>query len=122
MDGSQKLPQRLLGTIRDRLAVNAPIPRLALGVAAWMRYVTGRDEKDRPIDVRDPLSGRLQAVAAEAGPAADRLAPALLQVEEIFGTDLPRDRRFTAPVTDALASMFRIGAKATVEALIRTSG
>jgi fructuronate reductase len=64
----------------------------------------------------------LQAVAAEAGPAADRLAPALLQVEEIFGTDLPRDRRFTAPVTDALASMFRIGAKATVEALIRTSG
>ena len=40
MDGSQKLPQRLLGTIRDRLAKGQPIDRLALGVAAWMRYVT----------------------------------------------------------------------------------
>jgi fructuronate reductase len=37
MDGSQKLPQRLLGTISDRLAANQPITRLALGVAAWMR-------------------------------------------------------------------------------------
>ena len=39
MDGSQKLPQRLLGTVRDRLAAGAPIERLALAVAAWMRYV-----------------------------------------------------------------------------------
>ncbi len=27
MDGSQKLPQRLLGTIRDRLATDLPIKR-----------------------------------------------------------------------------------------------
>ena len=45
MDGSQKLPQRLLGTIRERLKAGAPIDHLALGVAAWMRYVTGTDEK-----------------------------------------------------------------------------
>src|SRR3712207_3223428 len=59
MDGSQKLPQRLLGTIRDRLTAGASIPRLALGVAAWMRYVTGIDERGQPIDVRDPLGARL---------------------------------------------------------------
>ena len=47
MDGSQKLPQRLLGTIRDRLAAGAPIDRLALGVAAWMRYVTGTTRRAR---------------------------------------------------------------------------
>ena len=29
MDGSQKLPQRLVGTIRDRLAAGAPFRRLA---------------------------------------------------------------------------------------------
>ena len=44
MDGSQKLPQRLLGSIRDRLAAGAPIDRLVMGVAGWMRYVTGIDE------------------------------------------------------------------------------
>ena len=39
MDGSQKLPMRLLGTVRDRLAAGA-VPRHAtLAVAAWMAYV-----------------------------------------------------------------------------------
>ena len=54
MDGSQKLPQRLLGTIRDRLKAGQRIERLSLGVAAWMRYVMGIDEKGETIDVRDP--------------------------------------------------------------------
>ena len=66
MDGSQKLPQRLLGTIRDRLRDEAPIGRLALGVAAWMRYVTGIDEKGAPIDVRDPMAARLRKIADKA--------------------------------------------------------
>jgi fructuronate reductase len=114
MDGSQKLPQRLLGTARDRLATGAPIGRLALGVAAWMRYVTGTDEKNQPIDVRDPMSARLRAIADEAGPVAERLAPALLGIQDVFG-DLGRDPRFAAPVTDALAQLYTQGAKRTVE-------
>jgi fructuronate reductase len=116
MDGSQKLPQRLLGTIRDRLKTGAPIPRLALGVAAWMRYVTGTDEKGQPIDVRDPMSARLRGIADQAGPVADRLAPALLGVQEVFG-DLAQDSRFTGPVTEALGRLFQNGSRKTVEAL-----
>ena len=112
MDGSQKLPQRLLGTIRDRLAAGAPIDRLVMGVAGWMRYVTGIDEQGKPIDVRDPLSARLRAIADEAGLVAERLAPALLDVREIFGADLAADPRFRAAVTDALARIIAKGAKA----------
>ena len=116
MDGSQKLPQRLLGTVRDRLAAGAPILCLALGIAAWMRYVTGRDESGRPIDVRDPLADRLRRICDEAGPVAERLAPALMGVDEVFGHDLPRDPRFTRPVTEALAGLLRDGARAAVAA------
>jgi len=119
MDGSQKLPQRLLGTIRDRLAKNEPIDRLALGVAAWMRYVTGIDEQGQPIDVRDPLAGRLHAIAEQAGPIAARLAPALFAVREVFGGDLPADPRFTAEVEAALDKLFRFGVRATLERLVR---
>jgi fructuronate reductase len=115
MDGSQKLPPRLLGTIRDRLARGQPIDRLVLGVAAWMRYVTGIDEQGHAIDVRDPLAARLRALADEAGPVAARLAPALLSVTSIFGADLPADPRFTTPVETALAALFASGARATVE-------
>ena len=114
MDGSQKLPQRLLGTIHERLEAGAPIERLALGVAAWMRYVGGRDEHGRAIDIRDPLADRLARIAGEAGPSAERLAPALLGLREVFGDDLPSNPRFTGPVQEALAALFRQGARATV--------
>jgi fructuronate reductase len=122
MDGSQKLPQRLLGTIRDRLAQGLPIERHALGVAAWMRYVAGTDEAGRPIDVRDPLAADLAAIARQAGPAADRLAPALLGVRAVFGDDLPDHPGFRAAVTRALDMLIRRGAKATAAAYAEPGG
>jgi fructuronate reductase len=118
MDGSQKLPQRLLDTARDRLKAGAAVDRIALAVAAWMRYVTGRDENGAPIDVRDPLSARLRRIADAAGPFAERLAPALLAVEEIFGKDLAAHPRFAAPVTAALEQLFRDGARRTVSQFV----
>ena len=114
MDGSQKLPQRLLGSIRDRLAAGAPIDRLVMGVAGWMRYVTGIDERGQPIDVRDPLSARLRAIADAAGPNAERLAPALLDVREIFSAELADDPRFRTAATAALSRIIARGAKAAV--------
>lgn len=119
MDGSQKLPQRLLSTIRERLAGKAPIDRLALGVAAWMRYVTGMDEKGQPIDVRDPLAGELRARADAAGMQAQALARALLGMEAIFGKDLPAHPDFVVAVTDALDRLIRSGAKATIAGMKR---
>jgi fructuronate reductase len=116
MDGSQKLPQRLLGTIRDRLTQNAPFDRLALGVAAWMRYVTGTDESGQPIDVRDPMAARLRDLAAAAADPAG-LARSLFGIREIFGDDLPADPRFTRTVVDGLAQLHEVGARRTVAGL-----
>src|SRR5690606_9319124 len=78
MDGSQKLPQRLLGTIRDRIAADEEFFRLALGVAGWMRYIVGIDEKGENIDVRDPLALRLMAIAADAGTDPEALFQGLV--------------------------------------------
>jgi len=114
MDGSQKLPQRLLGTIRDRLALGQPITRAALGVAGWMRYVTGFDEHGREIDVRDPLAGKLRQIADSAGNSPDALVKGLLGIAEIFGGDLPRSDAFISVTTEHLASLFEHGALATV--------
>ncbi|WP_029004657.1 mannitol dehydrogenase family protein [Azorhizobium doebereinerae] len=118
MDGSQKLPQRLLAPIRERLAAGAPIDLLALGVAGWMRYVSGVDETGQAIDVRDPLAARFAAAAAGAGGDAGRLADGLLAIREVFGADLPADPRFTGPVRAALAGLYREGAAARVEAAV----
>jgi fructuronate reductase len=115
MDGSQKLPQRLLHTARARLAAGGACDHVALAVAAWMRYVTGRDERGAAIDVRDPLAGRLAAIAREHGPGPEALAEAYLAVREVFGDDLPRAPVFAAAVKRALASLCEHGARATVE-------
>ena len=117
MDGSQKLPQRLLGAIQDRLARNLPIATHALAVAGWMRYVTGLDEKGRTIDVRDPLAAEFAGLARKAGPVAERLAPALLGVAKVFGP-LGAEPRLREAVTAALGRLYKDGARRAVETLV----
>lgn len=115
MDGSQKLPQRLMGTARDLLAAGRPLPRLALAVAGWMAYVAGTDEAGKPIDVRDPLAERLRALSAERSPA-ERVHN-LLTVKEIFGDDLPADPRFVTALTEAAQALAADGARAAAAAI-----
>jgi fructuronate reductase len=110
MDGSQKLPQRLLSTIRERLAAGLPIPSLALSVAAWIRYVGGVDEAGQPIDVRDPLAARLHALADSEHPVESILA-----VREVFGTDLLTDPAFVRPVTEAYRHLRQHGARVAAQ-------
>ncbi len=117
MDGSQKLPQRLLGTIRDRLTAGQGIERLALGVAGWMRYVTGIDEAGQPIEVKDPLAVRLRGIADAAGRDPAQLVDGLLAVAEIFGADLPVNPKFRDILVRHVASLFEQGAAATVAAV-----
>ena len=118
MDGTQKLPQRILATMADRLRRGLPIDTQAMVVAAWMRFVTGRDEHDRPIDVRDPMAPELARIATDAGPVPQRLAPALLAIDAVFG-ELGRDDRVRAAVTDALTRLYALGAvRATSPATI----
>ncbi len=117
MDGSQKLPQRLLGTIRERLKAGAAIDHLALGVAAWMAYAAGTDEKGEAIDVRDPLAAEFAVRAKALGRDAEALSTALLGIGAIFGDDLPREASFTGPVARHLDSLFQKGARATAAAL-----
>jgi fructuronate reductase len=118
MDGSQKLPPRLVAISRDRLARGLPVGVAALGIAAWMRYVAGPDEAGQPIDLRDPMADRLKALAAGAAGDPAKLAKALLGVDAIFGTDLPADPRFSAEVLRNLASLFTQGAEKTAEMAI----
>jgi fructuronate reductase len=118
-DGSQKLPQRLLGTARDRLKSGASIDCVAIGVAAWMRYVTGVDEKGQPIDVRDPLGDELRRRADDAGLVASQLSPALLSIEKIFGKDLAENQRFVSSVTTALDNLITYGASNTLKKMKR---
>ena len=114
MDGSQKLPQRLLGTVRDNLAVGRRIELLALAVAGWMRYVSGFDETGREIAVSDPLAGELARIAAAQRGNPPALAREFLALSAVFGDDLPADPRFADKVADWLSALVVDGAARTV--------
>lgn len=112
MDGSQKLPQRILGTLSDNLAAGRESGGLMLGVAAWMRYVGGLDESGMPIDVRDPFSKQLKALSDRAKGPRDR-AMNLLSLDEVFGgANLSAHGR--AGIAATYATLVENGAKAAV--------
>ncbi len=112
MDGSQKLPQRLLDGIRIHLKQGSRWPLLALGVAAWMRYVSGVDDMGNAIDIRDPLAEKIRAIV-ETSHDENRVA-ALLTLQEIFGSDLPANPQFVQAVEQAWQSLVREGARQAV--------
>jgi fructuronate reductase len=118
MDGSEKLPRRLLSTIRDLLRAGRE-PRLAcVAVAAWMRCVSARaNDAGHSLRLDDPLAERLCAVTRSAGTPV-QVVDALLSVEEIFGRELPRVSRFRGLVGDALARLSRDGARRAVRATL----
>jgi fructuronate reductase len=109
MDGSQKLPPRLLGAIADRLRDGHDVDRLALAVAAWMRFLGGRSESGAPLELNDPMAPRLRELVAqgEAG-----LVERLLGVRDIFPGPLAGHARFVASLRGAYDALAREGALA----------
>lgn len=91
-DGSQKLPYRLLDTVRDALSAGRPIDRLAIPIAAWLRFLARAARQNQPIT--DPLAPDLLARAEDWR--------AVLAMAPIFGP-LGQDPRFLTAVEAALA-------------------
>lgn len=106
MDGSQKIPQRWLGTVRDRLAAGASIDRLALAVAAWLHFLRGVDEAGRHYPIDDPLAGALAALGDDV--------QALCSFAPVFG-ELGREPRFVAAVQHGVDQLRARGVRATLE-------
>jgi fructuronate reductase len=93
MDGSQKLPQRLVLTVADRHAAGHPAPAAARGIAAWMQHLTGEH-------VNDPMAAQLVPMAQDADGDFSRLVDALSDVEAIFG-ETGKARWFRAQIIAA---------------------
>ena len=108
MDCSQKLPQRLLGSLEANIAAGKPVPGLSLAVAAWMYYVGGIDQTGQPIDVKDPMAKKLRAISDASTTPVDKVA-ALLSLSEIFPIELAENLK--APVTEAAQILWTQGAR-----------
>ena len=115
MDGSQKLPARLLAPIRERRRAGEEPLAATLGVAAWMRCVSARrSDGGRPLTIDDPLGDEI----------ADRLAGSedppmvvdtLLGMSQIFDEELATDGQWRALLCEQVTSLTRDGAERTAQ-------
>jgi mannitol 2-dehydrogenase len=116
-DGSERLTKWLLPVVRDNLAAGGQVRRSAAVVAGWARYSEGVDEQGEAIEIADRRRDTLMAAARRQ--REDPLA--FLADRQLFG-DLVDDERFTAPYLATLDSLYRRGARATLEALVAEEG
>ncbi len=104
MDGSQKIPPRLLATIEARLNAGQSIERLALAVAAWLVFLRGHADDGTRYEISDPLSTRLTtSVPAEP----EQLVETMLAIKEVFPAGLARREDFRRPLLDAVEVLQR---------------
>tara|TARA_B100001057_G_scaffold95496_1_gene91961 strand:- start:2773 stop:4215 length:1443 start_codon:yes stop_codon:yes gene_type:complete len=118
MDGSQKLPQRILGTIAENLAAKRASPGLILAVAAWMRYVGAVDEAGQVIDVQDPLAELLKS-QSDRGKDAEAKVDALLSLRKIFPESLAINPLFQNALYQAFSRLSKHGAQVCVKELFQ---
>jgi fructuronate reductase len=117
MDGSQKLPYRLLGTISSRLLAGAEPRHACLAVAGWIRYVSaGTSDNGVVLPLDDPIADQLRS-AAQSASSPEAAVAAFLALGGVFPAPLAEDSTFRALVTEALTSLERSGAAAAVAAL-----
>ena len=118
MDGSQKLPQRLLDTVRDRRRAGAEPTLAALGVAAWMRFVSARrSDTGRELTVDDPLA---DVIAVRLGGCEDpkSVVGELVPMRQIFGDELVSDEVFRSILVEHLEMLVADGAQRTAQRVL----
>ncbi|PJG45969.1 mannitol dehydrogenase [Sphingobium sp. LB126] len=113
MDGSQKLPQRLLAPIMARLGTGQGIAALSLAFAAWVRWQAGQDDLGQVHEVDDPLADAIAASLADAVTTEERVA-AILRFDAVVPPALASNTAFRAALVRWLTILETQGALAAL--------
>lgn len=102
-DGSQKIVQRLLNPIRERLSRGRGIALLSVPVAAWMVYLIRASARfGRSWNADDPYAAQVAAIADRVGNDPGELAAAILAIDAIFDRDLAASREFRLRIVEGI--------------------
>lgn len=102
-DGTQKLPFRILGTLTETLDAGRSIERLAIPLAAWMRFVALRAKTGEAIT--DPLHDKLTEIGVGVTGDAKTDVAAFLALDSVFPAKLTSNPTFVEAVEKAYADL-----------------
>lgn len=118
MDGSQKMPQRLLHTIEDNLASNTSFDSLCFAVAGWLRYTMAFDIKGAPIEVQDPLADELLEIKEQNIQDINMLIDGYLNFDKVFSSTLKDSAIFRQKLTYWLGIILANGVQEAIKMLL----
>jgi fructuronate reductase len=114
MDGTQKLPQRLLEPATITLQRGLPLDAYAFAVAAWMRYALGVKENGEKYALRDPREAEIASLIGAAGDAGS-IVDRLLALPGLFPDELAGSDVWRSAVRCRLESMLAKDMRAAIE-------
>lgn len=88
MDGSQKVPQRWLNSVRELLKQGADLSVFAFALAAWIRFTRGKNEQDIHYSVSDPHAETFLKLFEDHHADSTEYVRAFFSQQAIFGSDL----------------------------------
>ena len=115
MDGTQKLPQRLVEPAIATLRSGRSLDAYAFAVAAWMRYCLGMTEEGQTYALRDPREAEIGALLAGSGRDAGSIVDRLLALPGQFPDELSGAPEWRAAVRTRLETMLAQGIRAAIE-------
>lgn len=116
MDGTQKLPQRLIEPAMTALERGLQLDAYAFAVAAWMRYVLGMKESGETHRLRDPREAEIEALLAGAGRDAGSIVDRLLTLPGLFPDALSSSPEWRNAVTQRLETMLAKSMREAIKA------
>lgn len=119
-DGSQKIPQRWLNSVRELNSMGRKAEIHALAVAGWIRYLESVRDSGESFTVEDPMADLLKTLVNDAENGSVHLVSSILCLQNIFGDLIERCPQFVADVERLHYRMKEIGVKALINELVNS--
>ncbi len=109
MDGTEKLPQRILYPVLEALERGQDIRPFAFAAAAWMRYCLGRMDDGTEYALKDPRSDEIAAALTSSGDDSRQILASLRGLPGLFPPALTNNDDWVSNIIDALSQMLECG-------------
>ena len=111
-DGSQKLPFRILMTIKDNLQAGRPVEKLCLTIAAWFHFL--RRAAGTSMEIVDPLANLLKDIGGDCDGDPVEDVSKFSVIESVFDETLRQDPSLWRELAGAYERIESLGVSGAV--------